>query len=238
MLRTKLRKIGHLRLAQLLQLVEFPGAGFDIALQQLADHLQAHLKADEALQRAVVKIGGDALALGFPRELRLRPDHHVVAQRGGHAFFEITLIEAHGRGRAAGGDHGPHQIPVAAGGQDQRNEKRRREGDRGTHQIVQQHGGSQQIAAGQSRLPVTGSLPGPDGEVGGVRHDRGGRARGTFVAHGEHRAQRIHGVGGDQRGHPVLLEPGRSNVSHRARHGQHQARNAESQPPMIRNHQA
>ena len=90
----------------------------DIALHQLADHLQAHLKTDEALQRAVVKIGGDALALGFPRELRLRPDHDVVAQRGGHAFFEITLVEAHGRGRAARGDHGPDQIPVAAGRQE------------------------------------------------------------------------------------------------------------------------
>ena len=125
-----------------------------------------------------------------------------MAQRGGHAFFEIPLIKADGRGRAARGDHRPHQVPVAAGGQNERDEKHRREGDRGTHQVVQQHGGSEQIAAGQSRLPVAGRLPGPDGEVGRVRHDRGGRADRIFVAHGEHGAYRVHGVGGDQRRSP------------------------------------
>ena len=64
-------QLAYLGFAQILQLAKFFGGGLDVARQKLFHDLQAHLKADEALQRAVVEIGGDALALGFARALRL-----------------------------------------------------------------------------------------------------------------------------------------------------------------------
>ena len=64
-------QVAHLGLRQRLQLFQIVHAGVEIALHHLAQDLQAHLQADEALQRAIVEIAGDAHALGlaapFPR---------------------------------------------------------------------------------------------------------------------------------------------------------------------------
>ena len=82
MLRTKLLKLAHLHAAQVLQLAEaFLRGGVYVARQQLLDDLQPHLEADEALQGAVVKIGGNPFALRFPRALRLGSDDDVVPHR-------------------------------------------------------------------------------------------------------------------------------------------------------------
>ncbi len=64
-------KLADLVLTEILQLAKFVGGGGDVASQKLFDNLQAHLKADETLQRTVMEIGGDALPLGFARALRL-----------------------------------------------------------------------------------------------------------------------------------------------------------------------
>ena len=61
----------HLLLGQILQISQIVHAGAHVALQQLAQNLQAHLQADKALQRPIVKVGGDALPFGFPRAARL-----------------------------------------------------------------------------------------------------------------------------------------------------------------------
>jgi hypothetical protein len=67
--------IPHLRFRELLQLLQLQQSGFPVALQNLAEDLQAHLDTDEALQRAIVKIGGNPLTLrltrGFDRLLEL-----------------------------------------------------------------------------------------------------------------------------------------------------------------------
>ena len=63
MLRTNDAQFRHLGAPEVLQLHQLPHRRVAIALQQFADDLQAHLEADEALQRTIVKIGRDPLPL-------------------------------------------------------------------------------------------------------------------------------------------------------------------------------
>ena len=64
----------HLLLRQILQVSSrVVHARAEIAFQELAQDLQAHLQADEALQRTVMEIGSDPLALGLPRAPGLLP---------------------------------------------------------------------------------------------------------------------------------------------------------------------
>ena len=60
-------QVAYLVLGQSLELFEVVHAGVEIALQQFAQNLQPHLQADEALQRAIVEIGGDADAFCLAR---------------------------------------------------------------------------------------------------------------------------------------------------------------------------
>src|SRR5580693_395650 len=102
--------------AQLLQLAQLIGARLHVARQQLLDDLQAHLKTNEALQRTVMEIRGNALALGLPRALRLGSNDYVMAQGIGHTPLEITLMERVCDGHGARRDGHPQQSVLAAWG--------------------------------------------------------------------------------------------------------------------------
>jgi len=52
-----------------LQLLQLLQAGFPVALENSPEDLQAHLDTDEALQRAIVKVGRNPLCLGLTRGL-------------------------------------------------------------------------------------------------------------------------------------------------------------------------
>ena len=94
--------VPHLRFRQLLKLLQLLESGFAIALQNLAEDLEAHLDADEALQRAIVKIGGDPLSLRFPRCLHLLLQAGGLFSQGINAFFEPPLLQRKYYGKPSG----------------------------------------------------------------------------------------------------------------------------------------
>ncbi len=61
--------------------------------QQLANDLQTHLKADEALQRTIVKIGRDALPLRFARLLGVIAVEHRLPRAVRQPLFQILALD-------------------------------------------------------------------------------------------------------------------------------------------------
>ncbi len=93
-------QLGDLRAPQFLKLFEFRARGAQVLVQHLAQHFQPHLKADEALQRSVVKIGGHAAAL-------------IIADPGGlfvRGFrFLLGALDASQQPRTMIGEHQRHE---------------------------------------------------------------------------------------------------------------------------------
>ena len=101
-------QVADLRLRQRLELLEIAHAGVEIALHELAQNLQAHLQADEALQRPIVEIAGDADALLFAGLLRRL---FRLGQRGCVVFrfprLCWRLLTANAQATQSGDHHGP-----------------------------------------------------------------------------------------------------------------------------------
>ena len=111
-------KVADLGLRQPLQLLEILHAGIEIPIEQLAQDLQPHLEADEALEGAIVEVGGDALALAltglFSGFLRLR---EVLVQNFDAALLAL-LGDREPRSQGTGDEHGRQQRQQGAKRQD------------------------------------------------------------------------------------------------------------------------
>ena len=110
----KCAQVANLVLRKRLQLPQIFHAGVEIAVEQLAQDFEPHLEADEALQRPVVEIGGDALGLflaGLARDgLRALQGFAEVLDLGGLP----ALVDGAAPGECARNHNGPFQlVPVS-----------------------------------------------------------------------------------------------------------------------------
>ncbi len=99
-------QVADLGLRQRLQLHEVLHARMEVALEKLAQDLQAHLQTDEALQRAIVEVRRDSLALRLAGFLRVLLHFFQLFVQSLDAGFPAAFVHRATAGQGAGHQHG------------------------------------------------------------------------------------------------------------------------------------
>ena len=111
-------QVADLGLRQRLQLHKVLHARLEIALQKLAQDLETHLQTDEALQRAIVKVRRDSLALRLAGFLRILLHFLQLFAQLFDVGFVAAFVHRATAGQGAGHQHTPGPVVGQDGAED------------------------------------------------------------------------------------------------------------------------